>query len=206
MDHRKTFTVVRLWDPAIDWEAMKRPPIVGYDLREDGSEDEDRPRFAYEPTTELIYSMGRDVDRLVYKPGERPFFFKYQRLTRQQMLSMVARGVTQEEKRVRAFQCGVVEVIAPDGSAWKPRNAKRAGFTTMEEADLDALEREHGIGWTDLQEVGEIVLTRSDLPLGCEPHFVAPPSSVAAWAAESRRSAERSRTAAAPSSSRSGER
>lgn len=172
MEHRKTIEVVRLYDQAIDWRAMKAAP---------------------EPCDEVRYAVDRDVSRLLYRPGTRPIVFRAKRLTRAAMLGLVARATTDDERRVRAFQAGVVEIEFADGNVWRPEGAARAGYLAMDDGDLDALE-ERGIAWADLIEVGAIILTRSELPFGCAASYQAPRSSVAAWAALSRRSAEPSPT------------
>jgi hypothetical protein len=174
MEHRKTFDVVRFYDPAIDWRASSCEPVA--------------------------YASERKLERLVMRAGHAPTLFRYQRITRPAWLKFVSRGATDEERRVRSFQAGVVEVHAPDGRVWKPGDIDRPDYVAMSEADLDALEQHYGVGIADLQEIGEVVRLRSELPFECEPLFPVLPSSLAVWRAASLRSVARSLTAAAQSS------
>lgn len=178
MEHRKTFDVVRFYDPAIDWRSTPVEPVD--------------------------YARDRDLTKLVMRAGCEPILFRYQRLTRRQWLSWVSRASSDEERHVRAFSAGVCEVVI-DGRVWRPGDADRPDFVAMSEADLDQLESAYGIGYADLQEIGSVVLTRSQLPFGFAPRYPVLPSSVAVWVAASRLSAERSATGAAPSSTRAAE-
>lgn len=167
-----TFDTVRIYDPAIDWS---RSACKAVD-----------------------YARDRDASKLVARDGHQMTVFRYQRLTRSQWLSFVSRGTSDEDKAVRAFQCGVREISLPS-SLWRPEGVARPDFVAMGEPELDALEDRFEIGLCDLVEVGTVVMTRSMLPFGYAPRFQVPPLSLGVWAAASRLSAEQSQAGVAQS-------
>lgn len=158
-------TTVLLRDPAIDWDATRD---TGYD--------------------EGAYAEERDVSRLVVKSGEELTHYRFRRLKRSQ-LNYVARGLTDVEQRERAFAAGVVEVrgpLAPARDGWRPRGVDKPRFTAMSEADLDEFE------WVDIQDIGVVVLTVSQLPFGSALRCPMLQSSVSAWVAARPRPAAQS--------------
>lgn len=159
---------IRLYDSAIDWDACRE---AGYD----------EGKFIEE----------RDSSRLLFKPGSEPTKFRFRRLKRSQM-NWVARGLTDVEQRERAFAAGVVEVRGPaaPGGDWRPRGIDKPRFTAMSDDDLDSFE------WVDIQDIGSVVLTASQLPFGSALRCPVLQSSVSAWVAARPRSAAQSESSA----------
>lgn len=226
METRKPFETITLHDPAVDWGATKNPPFVEHacsacgGLPEgatqavlDGLEKGDLSRAfcdpcggagvvrvpEYEPYDEARFAIERDVNRLRFFDGERPTIFVYRRLTRPQFQKWVSLATSHEDRCIRAFQAGVIEIRWPDRPAYRPAWLGRAALN-MDEKELVALEQEYGVDRLDEIDVGIQILARSDVPLDCTPVFPVPPSSVDAWAAVQRRSAARNRTGARPTS------
>lgn len=185
MQTRKPFTAIRLHDPAIDWVAV------------DASGPDAGAKYATERDLALIYDPGNGVARV--HAGERLTLFTCRRLTRPQVQKFVSSATTDEDRWVKAFQCGVVRIEFPDGTVYEPEWIAR-GALCMPEKDLVALEEAHGFETNDILDIGMQISRRSDVPFDCTPSFPVPPSLLHGWAAASARSVVRSLAAAPPSS------
>lgn len=168
---------ILLRDPSIDWDAM----------RDNGCD-------------ELDFAQHRDLEKVVFYQGEEPTLFSFRRLRRSQV-NWVKRGLTDVEQRERAFATGVLQVRGPlaPGRDWRPRGIDKPRFVAMSDAELDEFE------WSDIQDIGSVILAASELPFGSALLCPVPPSSVSAWRAERRRRAEQSQSDAPPASSTSPE-
>lgn len=154
----KTYRVVCLHDPAVDWDAC--------DVGE--------------------YANSRDANALKFKAGARPRWFEFKRLSRSDMLHIAAyASASDEHRRDAAFARGIVRIEHPDGGAVSG---------PLGEDDLNALEH------SAIQEIGEIVLERSRVPLAFAPTYVPLPMSRAAWVSSRLQSAGPSKTSKAQSS------
>ena len=125
METRKTFDAIRLHDPAIDWAAV------------DASHPDAAARYAKERDLSLIYDPEKGVE-LVHA-GAKPVLFTCRRLTRPQVQKFVSAAVTEEDRWVKAFQCGVVAVRFADGSLYQPEWIGK-GALHMSEGELTAFE------------------------------------------------------------------
>lgn len=226
METRKPFETITLHDPAVDWDAVKNPPFVEQacsacgGLPEgaaqavlDGLEKRDLSRAfcdpcggagvvrvpEYEPYDEARFAIERDLAKLRFFEGQAPTVYVYRRLSRPQRQKFVSLATSYEDRCIRAFQAGVIEIRFPGRPAYRPTWLGRAALS-MDEKELTSLEEQHGLEPIDLIDIGAQVLARSDVPFDCSPTFPVPPSSVDAWAAVQRRSAARNRTGARPTS------
>lgn len=186
MQTRKNFSAIRLHDPAIDWVAV------------DAAGDDVGAKYAMDRDLTLIHDPEHDVSRV--HEGERLMVFTCRRLTRPQVQKFVSSATTEEDRWVKAFQCGVVRIDLPNGTVYTPDWIAR-GALCMPEKDLVALEEEHGLETNDILDIGMQISRRSDVPFDSTPSFPVPPWLLRAWAAASLRSAVRSRAAALQSNS-----
>ena len=131
------------------------------------------------------YGRTRDeADLPLRDPDMPPVWFHYRRLTRSQVYRFVEVAPTDQEKLVRAFQCGIVKVEGGEHGTWSPVEAKREDFDRMSEEELDAF------GPCDLEEIGAVILWDSKRPKDCGGGFQLAPGSVQVWDAVAYRSAE----------------
>jgi hypothetical protein len=186
----RTFETIVLHDPAIDWEAVGRARQMAAPEAE----------FATSRDMRLLSEDGvSEHGPYLTHPGMSPTIYRYRRITRPQLQKFVSLAGSTEDRFIRAFQAGVVEITCPDRPVYAPKWISK-GALVMDEKELTALERELGIEWAALLDIGSQILTRSTVPFDCAPRFPVPPSSVDAWAAVSARTAARNQTAPHPTS------
>jgi hypothetical protein len=136
------------------------------------------------------YHRERVFESLKFLPGARPMVFVTRRLRRSEMRDVEC--MTSMPYRYEAgFVIGVERVEMPDGSVKRPANGKR-----WTEDELD----EHFDNPT-VNDIGSVVVERSNCPLDLKPRFVEPPSSLDALAAWLYRSAAQSPVDASQSKS-----
>lgn len=144
------FPTVRIYDPAIQpWDHIRK---TGTKLVDWGRE--------------------RDMAKLVTYPGATPVVFHCRRLTRSQML-FVSKAPDEVTQHDRAFALGVIGVDRPEQPPWKPAGVGARDYFAMSEAELESFE------FTDIQEIGGVILTRSRVPLDLSPVYPVQPSSLA---------------------------
>jgi len=208
-ESRKVFEAIRISDPAIDWVRMAMPPMVEKpctDCPADGlaacatcGGERTIRDLAYEPHDINSFRNLRETAeqkhrRLIFFEGERPVLFRFRRLTRPQIQKFVATATNEVERAIFAFRAGVVEIQRPGEPAFKPEWISR-GALVMDEPELRDLE-EGGLDWSDEVDIGDQILSTSDVPFGSTPSWRVPQPLVRVWAAAYLRSAERSQSAA----------
>lgn len=179
-ESRRVFEAIRVHDPAIDWERM---------------------RTAEEPLDMAGFRQLREPDekrhaRLILFEGEQVMRFRYRRLTRPQFQNWISTATNEQDRAIKAFQAAIVEIAPPGAPVVRPEHLSR-GALVMSEQDLREIEEQLGLEWFDLVDVGDQILSRSEVPLDCTPRWRVPPSLVPVWVAAYLRSAERSQGAAA---------
>ncbi|UJR81490.1 hypothetical protein [Sandaracinus amylolyticus] len=209
METRKPFDVIRLHDPAIDWDAVKRPQPCPNERCSNGLDeavDDGRCETCGGEGFVRLYDEGRfcterDLEKVLVHtfPGETPVYFVCRRLTTPQRQKYISLATSHDDEYVRAFQAGVIEIRFPDRPKYVPKWLAK-GALTMDDKELRDLEKDHGIEWPDLLDVGSQILARSNVPFGCTPSYPVLRSSVDAWVAVQRLCAERRASAAPPSS------
>lgn len=150
------------------------------------------PAFAHWSGTETYrWGMTRDAEQFPQplKPGAAPVEYRFHRLTRTQVYTYVQTAATEHERYERAFAAGIVEIVGgPYGAGWRPAGVGSAEHVAATPAELD----EAGITMAEAWDVGQWIYGRSILGKGCAPRLHPLPSSLLAWDALERPSAESS--------------
>lgn len=115
---------------------------------------------------EWVKSRKGDV---VCKPGATPDVFYAVRL-RNRALLWVHEVSSLEDRRIRAFRCGVRRWESADRS-FRPAGVDEQTYRAMTEDELERFE------WADIQEIGSLILERATLPSCCEVGYALPPTS-----------------------------
>lgn len=114
--------------------------------------------------------------------------YEFRRLTRSRMHSFVEHATSDAERYDRAFRAGIVRVKGGRyGDGWQPSTTREAG-TPVSQDELD----EAGISIAESEDVGQRIYWASRLGKGSAASLPPQPSSLAAWDALARPSAERS--------------
>ena len=160
----------------------------------------DDPALAAMTATEAVrYGKSRKPEDLGTLDGD-PIVFHFRRLTRPQLYDFVESTTSEMRKMERAFMAAVVRIEGGVfGAAWEPEGVGDRLHVAMSEDEIEALEA-RGLSIAAFVDVGQVAYIRSILGPKAEPAYPLPPSSLLAWDAHPRRSAEPSQDNAPPSS------
>lgn len=138
---------------------------------------------AVAPYTEVSaiveYEETHDPGLLTIGDGKTPTKFHCSPLTRQQRRHVKTLEQTPYIERDWAFRYGIRSIVG-DSWVWTP--AREKPTDAIKDDALDDLERIHGVGDIDIQEVGEVIISRSVLGKGVPPASRRLPDSRRAWA------------------------
>lgn len=154
LETTKPTPVVRIYDPAINDDAVDRG---GSDV--------------------LAYVRKRDMAVLKFRHGALPVVFHVRRISVALWDGYVQAGVTEDERRSRAFQVAVVRVEnrpQPDGSrvTWTPERPERDGRPVPMTDD-----ETQSFAPADRYEIGEVAWSLSFFPSDCAVSYRLPPTS-----------------------------
>ena len=158
LETTKPTPVVRVYDPAINDDPLERG---GCDL--------------------LAYTRKRDYATLKFRHGALPVIFHVRRISVALWDGYVQAGVTEDERRSRAFQAAVVRVEnrpQPDGSrvTWTPERTEVNGrHVPMTEDETQSFAP------ADRYEIGEVAWSLCFFPSDCAVSFRLPPTSLLCW-------------------------
>jgi hypothetical protein len=143
------------------------------------------------PTEVVRYAASRDPADLGELCGV-PMSFHFRRLTRAQLFDFVDTTTSEMRRAERAFMAGIVRIEGGEFTeAWTPEGVDGRTHVAMTGDELEAL-GERGIAPAVSVDVGSVIYLRSLLDPKAAPRYVAPPSSLAAWDALPRPSADAS--------------
>lgn len=139
------------------------------------------------PSQAIAY--GKHREGLPPIDGE-PVKFSFRRLTRAQLFEFVESTNVDMRKMERAFMASVIRIEGGHfGAAWEPDGSDARAYVAMTEDELAHLE-ERGLSIASFVDVGQVAYVRSLLSPKAEPLYPLPPSSLLAWDALPRPSAE----------------
>ncbi len=115
------------------------------------------------------YATHRRPEDLVFRAGARPRVFVFRRLARYAWRTLEA-ARSEYHRREVAFRHGLIRVVEASGHEWRPSSP-----LTSEE-----LERFEPV---DVNEIGGVILTRSQVPLEYAPRYHISSASIAVWEA-----------------------
>lgn len=150
------------------------------------------PAFAgWKARDAIAWAQQRDPEKMPeLPPGAEPVEYRFRRLKRSQIYDFVQTARTEQERYERAFAAGVVEIRGGryGSKGWTPSTLGEkahvaASFEELEEAEITLAET-----W----DVGQWIYARSVLGKGSAPSLPVLPSSLLAWDALERPSAEQS--------------
>lgn len=172
LNEQRVFRTVRLYDPAIDWDAMGGVTGLQSWLRD-----------------------GRRFERLVFREGQTPVVFLLRQIPASLALRALATVSDVGAQGVRAFRaaCVGIENIAGPGSLWEPARARDEHLSASLSADLytDA-EIDHIGDMQAIIEIGDVARSLAFFPRSIEPSFGLPATSAQIWDTQAaRRHAER---------------
>ena len=147
------------------------------------------PAFSGWTARDLIrWAQERDASEMPkLPPGVQPVAYRYQRLSRSVVYDFVQTAASEQERYERAFLAGIVEVTGGRyGAGWRPTDRGQPGFVAASPEELD----EAGVSLAETWDVGQWIYSRSILGKDCAPRLPALPSSLLAWDALERPSAE----------------
>lgn len=148
------------------------------------------PAFAHWPSHK-VYAWGTRRDPAEYPaallPGVLPVEYRFQRLTRTQVYTYVQTAPSDAERFERAFAAGIVEIRGGRyGTGWRPESAGKPEHVAASPEELD----EAGVTLAEAWDVGQWIYGRSILGKASAPLLHPLPSSLHAWDALERPSAE----------------
>lgn len=159
------------------------------------------PALARMTASELIrYASSRDAADLGALDGA-PIVFTFRRLSRAQVYDFVEAASADLRKWERSFMAGIMRIEGGAfGAAWQPDGLDGRAYVAMSEDEIAYLEDERGLSIACFVDIGQVVYVRSILGPKAVPRYPVSPSSLLAWDALPRPSAEPSPADAPPSS------
>ena len=150
----------------------------------------DDPALARMGASKIIaYGKTRKPEDLGEVEGEA-VRFTFRRLSRAQLYEFVEATTVEMRKLERAFMAAVIRIEGGYfGDAWEPDGVGGRGYVSMSEGELEFLE-ERGLSIATFVDIGGVAYVRSMLSPKAEPLYPLQPSSLLAWDALPRPSAE----------------
>ena len=160
------------------------------------------PALAGLSVSQIIkYGSSRDAEDLPPDAARDAMVFHFRRLSRAQLFDFVETASSDKRKFERAFMAGLIRITGgdlPEGG-WEPEGVGTKTHVAMTADELEAL-LEYGIAIALTVDVGQVVYVRSLLAPKAVPAFPQLPSSLLAWDALERPSAEPTHEEPGPSS------
>lgn len=147
------------------------------------------PAFAHWSAVEAVrWGHERDPAQMpALRTGTAPVEYRFHRLTRTQVYAYVQTAASEQERYERAFAAGIVEIRGGRyAEGWRPASAGKPEHVAASPDELD----EAGVTLAESWDVGQWIYARSILGKGSAPRLPALPSSLLAWDALERPSAE----------------